>query len=105
MSETMTAPAGADDAWELVAAALDALERRTPFIGENEVSTLPEVLAITSAPDGVRRHCILLATYHDRIEAYPDEHRIHWHAALRMLAVIARTPVGLTADDIELLLP
>ncbi|MBO0806231.1 MAG: DUF4132 domain-containing protein [Nocardiopsaceae bacterium] len=80
------------DILALVEAAKAVLEAGGHYQPDNESRALPEVRAITTAPDGIRRECILLtARQKDR-------------AASVLLPHIAGKRAGLTVDDVESIL-
>ena len=79
------------DAAALVTAAVEKIEKR--WSSDAEMRKLREVRAIVEAPDELRRECVLEAA-----------RRTDTHASARLLSVITRKRVELTAEDIESLL-
>lgn len=82
-----------DDAAALVAAALQAMPRGDGN-GGLDWSFLPAIRAILAAPDDVRRRCIVLAAR--------DE---PWESRAGLLASLVREPAGMSAEEIESVLP
>ncbi|MFG1908388.1 DUF4132 domain-containing protein [Kribbella sp. NPDC048928] len=81
-----------DTAASLVAAALRSIGGRS-WTTEPEARALPQLQAILQAPDELRRECILAAS--DQVDSY--------HYA-RLLSVIARKRLALSAEQLERLL-
>lgn len=81
------------EATTMVAAAVQAMEQLRRWAPTSELRALPEVQAILTAPDEIRRACILAAAaFEERL-------------ADTLLALIARKRAGLSVADIEAILP
>ena len=87
-----TAARTARDAAVMVGAIMQVLKKRG--WGQDEIRALPEVQAILTSPDALRRACILQAA---ATEAY------EWQAT-QLLAIIARRRAWLNLEDIEMVL-
>ena len=81
------------DAGALVTAALKVMQEKQVFIG-SIMRTLPQLQAILTAPDGLRRACILNAAAAGA-DGWPRTD---------LLAIIARRRAGLSLEDIEAVL-
>jgi hypothetical protein len=87
-----TASGQVDDLASLLDAAMRAIQGRS-WIGDSDARTLPQVRAITQAPEDVRRECILRAS--ERVDSH------YW---VDLISIIARKRVKFSADDIDRLL-
>ena len=84
--------ADATEILALVEAAKRALEKGSGYLLDDEIRALPEVRAINTATDSVRRECILLTT------------RQKDGGAALLLPYIVGKRAGLTVDDVEAIL-